>query len=279
MVNTTEFAPSDALAPFIQSYTYRQFNTGGNTLTKPWYASHESHIIFFLNDLPLSLTDPKTHLILKKPSSCDMVGMSTQFNGLMNFNGDYAFFQIVFRPHGFYSLFKILPSAVSEKIVGCGEIFDSRIRLLEERLHEADTPLQMCSLADEWLMSHLKTLANIGNKITLSSNIIVQCGGLVNIDDLAHFSCMSIRNFERSFMLGTGMSPKQLCCIARFNTALNLKLNAPKSTWTIIAHGAGYFDQMHLIKDFKRFCGEAPSSLLRHAPLLTEQSFIRVPTT
>ncbi|WP_409024752.1 AraC family transcriptional regulator [Flectobacillus sp. BAB-3569] len=29
--------------------------------------------------------------------------------------------------------------------------------------------------------------------------------------------------------------------------------------WTTIAYDCGYFDQMHLIRDFKTFCGSSPS--------------------
>lgn len=161
----------------------------------------------------------------------------------------------------------MLPSVISEKIMPCKDIFDTKIKLLEERLHQAATPLQMSALADEWLKQYLmEGYSNDRGKITVSSNLIVGSGGLVNIDDLAHCVCMSVRNFERNFILGTGMAHKQLCCVMRFNTALNLKLISPKSTRTIIAHEAGYFDQMHLIKDFKRFAVKRhpPYSGIRH---------------
>jgi AraC-like DNA-binding protein len=46
--------------------------------------------------------------------------------------------------------------------------------------------------------------------------------------------------------------------------------------WTSIAYDSGYFDQMHLVKDFKRFCGEAPSSLLKRVPLFEEKYISRV---
>ena len=87
---------------------------------------------------------------------------------------------------------------------------------------------------------------------------------------------MSMRNFERTFINETGMTPKQLCCISRFNHALELKLNYPAINWTSIAYQSGYFDQMHLIKDFKRFCGEAPSSLLKNVPLLKQEYISRI---
>ena len=117
---------------------------------------------------------------------------------------------------------------------------------------------------------------NYSERITIAANLITKNAGLVNIDSLAHFTCMSMRNFERIFTNETGMSPKQLCCISRFNNALELKLKYPSMKWISVAHQSGYFDQMHLIKDFKRFCGEAPASLLKHVPLLEENYLSRI---
>ena len=278
MITTSEIAPSPALAPFIRSYTYREFDTNGSDLIKPWHASHEANIIFFFKDVPASLTDASTGNVLKRGKNCDLVGMSTQYNGDMAFNGKYSFLQILFQPHGFYTLFNISPLEVADKIVWSGDIFNSEINLLHEQLYEAKNVSAMAKMANNWLLHYLnkKRRVDFKDRITYTANLITKNAGLINIDKLANYACMSMRNFERIFINETGMSPKQLCCISRFNNALELKLNNPSTKWTSIAHLSGYFDQMHLVKDFKRFCGEAPSSLLKHVPLLEENYISRV---
>lgn len=40
-----------------------------------------------------------------------------------------------------------------------------------------------------------------------------------------------------------------------------LKENNPKLSWGNIANESGYFDQMHLIHDFKAFAGYSPCHL------------------
>ena len=278
MITTSEVAPSPALAPFIRSYTYREFDTNGTDVIKPWHASQDSNIIFFFKDLPTTLTDSTTGKVLKKGKNCDVVGMSTQYNGDMTFNGKYSFLQILFQPHGFYTLFDASPLEIADKIVWSGDIFSSDIKLLHEQLYEAKSVTAMAELANSWLLNYLnkKRRVDYNDRITAAANLITKKTGLINIDALAAYVCMSIRNFERIFINEIGMSPKQLCCIARFNNALELKLDYPSVTWTSIAYNAGYFDQMHLIKDFKRFCGEAPSSLLKHVPLLEQKYISRI---
>lgn len=278
MTITSELAPSPALAPFIRAYTYREFDTNGKDATNPWRASHENNITFFLKDLPVSLTEHVTGKVLKRGNNCDVVGIATQYNGDITFNGNYALLQIIFQPHGFYTLFNFSPLEIADKIVWSRDIFNLDIQLLHEQLSGAVSAMDMAKLANDWLLIYLNKKSRIDYKdrITFAANLITKNAGLINIDTLARYACMSMRNFERTFVSETGMSPKQLCCISRFNNALELKLNNPNMKWTYVAHQSGYFDQMHLIKDFKRFCGEAPSSLLKHVPLLEENYLCRI---
>lgn len=278
MITTSEIAPSPALAPFIQCYAYREFDTNSTAISMPWRASHDTNIIFFFKDVPVSLTDATSGNVVKRGKNCDVVGMSTQYNGAMTFNGKYAFLQIIFKPHGFHTLFNSPPLEITDKIVWSEDIFNSDIKLLHEQLHEAESVTAMSEMINRFLIQYLnkKRRVDYKDRITVAANLITKSGGLVSIDMLAEYTCMSTRNFERIFINETGMSPKQLCCISRFNKALELKLSYPAIKWTSIAHQSGYFDQMHLIKDFKRFCGSAPSSLLKDVPLLEENYISRV---
>jgi len=266
------------LAPFIRSYTYREFDTKGTDVIKPWHASHLTNLVFFFKDVPLKLTAPITGEVLKEGESCDVMGMSTKYNGDLSFNGKYSFLQIFFQPHGFYTLFNGSPIEITDKIVSGEDLFNSEIKLLHEQLYEAKSVGEMAELANNWPLHYLNKKRRIDYKdrITSAANLIIKNGGIINVDTLADYACMSMRNFERIFINETGMSPKELCCITRFTNALELKLSYPSIKWTSIAHQTGYFDQMHLIKDFKRFCGEAPVSLLKHVPLFEEKYISRL---
>jgi methylphosphotriester-DNA--protein-cysteine methyltransferase len=73
---------------------------------------------------------------------------------------------------------------------------------------------------------------------------------------------MSTRQFERRFTREIGLPPKLYARIARFESALESKALSTADTWTNVANRLGYFDQMHMIKDFKEFSGDVPTSLL-----------------
>jgi transcriptional regulator GlxA family with amidase domain len=80
---------------------------------------------------------------------------------------------------------------------------------------------------------------------------------------------LSIRQFERQFKQRIGLSPKFYSRLIRFSNAWILKENNPNLTWTTIAHQSGYYDQMHLIKDFKEFAAVNPKQI--------EQALLEMP--
>ena len=272
MITTYEIAPALILAPFIRCYSFREFDTKGLDLLKPFHAPHEISIVFFFKSKPCHLKDSKTGQILKTASYIDLVGLGTHYNGEMTFNGEYSFFEIYFRPNGFHKIFGIPSLELTDQIVHANEIFGKDIEYLFELLCAAQDLKAMGILTDNALVTILKNQKTFYYKdgITATSNLIIKNPGQLNVAQLAYKANMGVRNFERHFLEQVGTSPKMFCSVVRFNHGLDLKLRSPTRDWTSIALECGYFDQMHLIKDFKRFSGSTPSTFLRETPISTE---------
>ncbi len=149
---------------------------------------------------------------------------------------------------------------------------------LFEQLCEARDLTAMGVLADAYLLAILRSRKPVDPKdaITSISNLIVKNPGLLNVAQLAYNANMCVRNFERHFTEEVGASPKLFCSVVRFNHALDLKLRSPTKDWSSIAFECNYFDQMHLIKDFKRFSGNAPSTFLRQTRITSETYTSRI---
>jgi AraC-like DNA-binding protein len=67
--------------------------------------------------------------------------------------------------------------------------------------------------------------------------------------------------------------------LVRFSKAYRLRESTPQMSWTRISYESGYFDQMHLIRDFKQFAGVTPSTLvqeLKETPYRLQSSSIRI---
>ena len=73
---------------------------------------------------------------------------------------------------------------------------------------------------------------------------------------------MSPKTLERQFQSEVGLSPKMYQRVVRFRRAFRLLENGEESGARIAAAG-GYYDQAHLIRDFKQFAGTSPRRFFR----------------
>ena len=73
---------------------------------------------------------------------------------------------------------------------------------------------------------------------------------------------VSERHLRRVFREVVGLSPKAFFKLTRFERALKAAMDGGDSTWSDIAVGAGYYDQAHLIADFRSITGATPREFL-----------------
>ena len=87
--------------------------------------------------------------------------------------------------------------------------------------------------------------------------------GQLSTHDFAAAAGVSERQLRRTCLKYSGLAPKLLARILRFRNAATRLRSAFTST-TTIAHDCGYFDQAHLIRDFKEFAAMTPIQYSRH---------------
>lgn len=83
-------------------------------------------------------------------------------------------------------------------------------------------------------------------------------GGRTPIAALARDAGLSTRQLERGFRERVGLGPKTFARLVRFQRALAL-LRRPGPGLAAIAARSGYFDQAHMVRDFRQFAHECPS--------------------
>ena len=130
---------------------------------------------------------------------------------------------------------------------------------LRERLCIATTSQQRFQIMDGALRNrlHHHTTGPIQMKAALEMFGMGGNGALVRA--VSRELGFSQRRFIHLFSCHVGLTPKVFCRILRFQRARVLaeKLEAPD--WAELAIACGYFDQSHLIKDFKAFSGSTPN--------------------
>ncbi len=271
MINTIESLPAPALRDYIKCYGLREVDTEGEQLHLAIHAIEQSLMPFWLSSTPLlHITDTGTHTIDIKQRW--LLGLTSSFKGYQVYNGKYRFFNVQFKNNGFYSIFKIPMSYISDQLLIGDDVIGKDLQFLQEQLEESPGIEEMKNAADCYFLKALfKKKQNYNNdRITTAANTISQYDHQIDIKTLAYQVNMSLRGLERHFFEQVGTTPKQYSKIVRFNKSLLLKTLHPEKNWTDIAHQFGYFDQTHLIKDFKVLAGSNPCNFLEKFQPLPE---------
>ena len=88
-------------------------------------------------------------------------------------------------------------------------------------------------------------------------------GDEVRIDRIAGRLGVTARHLRRAFAENIGIGPKEYARSARLQRVV--RMAATSSDWAQIAAEAGYFDQAHLIADFRGLVGLTPGAFQKRA--------------
>ena len=78
------------------------------------------------------------------------------------------------------------------------------------------------------------------------------------IRELARGLGTTARTLERRVRDATGLSPRALRAVLRFRRVFRRLDRAPAGSWARVAVESGYYDQAHMIREFRRFAGVSP---------------------
>jgi len=78
---------------------------------------------------------------------------------------------------------------------------------------------------------------------------------MINVTALSQIACLSDKQLNRVFAEYVGSMPKEFIRIVRLQRALYLLQNSATENFTQLAYECGFYDQAHLIKEFKAFSG------------------------
>lgn len=129
-------------------------------------------------------------------------------------------------------------------------------------VHGAANTATRIELVEEWLVGRLVGDENAGLLRALEG--IFRGGGEIRVATLARGAAMSERALSRAFTEQVGLSPKRFSRIVRFQRVLRRLDGEPD--WAQLASELGYFDQSHMIREFRALFGCTP----REAAALVE---------
>lgn len=98
---------------------------------------------------------------------------------------------------------------------------------------------------------------------TQATQLIRDTSGRLSTSDLAKRFGVTRQRFAREFTEATGIPPKRYARLTRFQSLLRRLLTTNVSEWVEVSSAAGFYDQAHMINEFRHFTGVSPIEFFR----------------
>lgn len=168
--------------------------------------------------------------------------------------GEY--FGVRFYPGALRHFFKLNLGEIGNRLVEARFLPARFLARLHEHLYQQIDFQQRALHCDQWLLRQLE-MQPLGI-FDQALACIYKSRGNIEIDRvLARDIGVSSRHLNRLFQQHTGLSTKSFAQTIRFQHISKQLSGQPKSSLKA-ALSLGYFDQAHLLKDFKRRVGQSP---------------------
>jgi AraC-like DNA-binding protein len=161
------------------------------------------------------------------------------------------------------AILNVPPSALVDRIVPLHDLWlDDEADRLVDSLAPLDRRRAASSLKDV-LLSRIRGASHGEIVADAAAHFITVRAGHVSIADLARSHGLSRHQFARRFTAATGVPPKLFARIARFQTLVPTLLATDVSQWASLSSDLGYYDQAHMINEFRTLAGAPPTIFFR----------------
>ena len=259
-----EYAPDPALADVVHRFwTLRGDAAGGPAEFQRAMPDGRPELIFNLAD---RFESRRGSLVERQPAAL-LVGPTTRAL-MVRPTGRVDLVGARLAPGRWPALLGLSADEVLDRALALPDVSRRWREDLLEQLSETDGDRARLGLLSARLR---RTLAGeAGGDSRLQQAVDLTVGGHVRrVARLAEHAGVSQRHLGRLFRSGTGLAPRMMVRLARFQRVLGELEGPARVRWTSIAHRHGYCDQAHLCRDFGRFAGISPGRYLAATRELT----------
>lgn len=176
-----------------------------------------------------------------------------------------SFIVVVFQPDGLFKLLGIPAYSLKDQIIDAQDLFGQAGRKLTVQLINTNSVKEQLNILNSFFYTRSSnSQASDQHIISSATELISKHQQPVTVEKLVRHTGYSERHIERVFHEHIGLSPKKFAGIIQLHRFLKLlKNSADRHNMTGLAYEAGYFDQSHLIRSFRKNIGLTPSKYLK----------------
>jgi AraC-like DNA-binding protein len=158
-----------------------------------------------------------------------------------------------------YQLFSVPMYTLARRTVPLDDVWEAQ---LPEWLAEADDATRFMIL-DDFLAERLAKAPSSSREVRWAWERLCATHGTEPITALADELGWSRKRIVARFREEIGLAPKSAARLLRFDRARVLAERSARPDWARIAVDCGYYDQSHLIRDFRAVTGRTPETFFQ----------------
>ena len=211
-----------------------------------------------------SLPHPNVHLVFEDAKAV-VYGVQTQkFSRTLE--GRSRVFGVKFRPGGFRPFLDGPVSALADSSAPARRIFGKDLRALEAIAFTDGREDDKVQAANDFFHQRMPKSDSTLELAAHLVECILQEPEIQTVEDLASLESVSKRRLQRIFQEYVGVSPKWVIRRYRLHELIEKANSTSQLDWAQVALDLGYFDQAHLINDFKSMVGFTPVQYQKRVP-------------
>lgn len=217
------------------------------------------------SELIIHLGDPFERLTtdgFERQAPAFLVGQMQRFI-LLRPSRRIATVGVRFRPAGARRFFREPASDLTGRFVSLDELWGPVAERLRAQLYEARSRAERARMLEDALLDELRGDDDRGT-VAGTAVWILKNEGRVSVREAARHAGLSERSLERRFRDELGITPKAFARIVRLQGVLRAIGREAEPDWAGVAAECSYFDQPHLIRDFRALTGETPAEFVKN---------------
>jgi AraC-like DNA-binding protein len=249
--------PSPALAPFVENLSY--YEGVLPHLKERILPNGSMQLLINLDEDELRSYHGEDYSRVERINGACLSGAHAHHFGIDTAE-QRAIAGVSFRPGGAYPFFTEPASAFAGDHVELDRLWGRDGAVLRERLLECREPEGRIRVLDALL---LKRLARTLERDRAVDFALAAFARGVPVGKVVEKLGFTPRRFIKLFSEHVGLTPKSFARVQRFRSMLPL---VGQLDWAELAVHCGYFDQAHLIHDFREFAGVTPTEYAPRSP-------------
>lgn len=186
----------------------------------------------------------------------------------LEIHGHYEAVGIAFRPGGAAPLFGFNLMELAGCVVELEEVWGMEARRLREQLGAEPDDVRKLQVLEAWLAWRYRD-SELPQRVGFAAAQLARRDLTVGVGEIADALGVSPRHLVAEYARHTGLTPKYFARIRRLQAAIGRIGFAAAPEWAGVAAVCGYYDQSHLINEFKALAGVTPTEYLgRRTPYL-----------